>query len=142
MPDAKFIKNTAVAVARQSNERSSSSYSLMPVPFAVTLAVCPVSIVFRVFGFYFVFLYPISPFLSFRGHKVSSSPSSPTTVLALHFYREKTSAFFSFVDSHRTAMILIEIEIVIQAGATRKQILKIIIIIISIQSGAAVTGQS
>ena len=36
-----------------------------------------------------------------RGHKVGSSPSSPTTVLVLHFYREKISALSSLVDVRR-----------------------------------------
>ena len=36
-----------------------------------------------------------------RGHIAGSSPPLPTTVRALHFFREKTSALSSLVDSRR-----------------------------------------
>ena len=39
-----------------------------------------------------------------RGHIAGSSPPLPTTVRALHFYREKISAFASLVDSRRIVL--------------------------------------
>ena len=39
-----------------------------------------------------------------RGHIVGSSPHLPTTVRALHFYREKISAVSSLVDSRRIVL--------------------------------------
>ena len=37
-----------------------------------------------------------------RGHTADSPPPLPTSVRALYFYREKTSALSSLVDSRRT----------------------------------------
>ena len=39
-----------------------------------------------------------------RGHIAGSSPPLPTTVRALHFYREKISALSSLVDSRRIVL--------------------------------------
>ena len=39
-----------------------------------------------------------------RGHIAGSSPPIPTTVRALHFYRDNTSALSSRVDSHRIVL--------------------------------------
>ena len=62
--------------------------------------------------FFVVFFHPISflrPFLflsllvvtQIRGHIAGSSPPLPTTVRALHFYREKISALSALLDSSR-----------------------------------------
>ena len=63
--------------------------------------------------FFFLSFFPFhllsSPFYSLsllvvaqiRGHITGSSPPLPTTVRALHFYREKISALSSLVDSRR-----------------------------------------
>ena len=40
-----------------------------------------------------------------RGHIAGSSPPLPTTVRALHFYRDKISALSSLVDLRRTAVL-------------------------------------
>ena len=40
-----------------------------------------------------------------RGHIAGSSPPLPTTVRALHFYREKISALSSLVDSRRIVLL-------------------------------------
>ena len=40
-----------------------------------------------------------------RGHMAGSSPPLPTTVRALHFYREKISALSSLVESRRIVLI-------------------------------------
>ena len=63
------------------------------------------------FFFFFFFLSHLlfSPFYSLsllvvtqiRGHIAGSSPPLPTTVRALHFYREKILALSSLVDSRR-----------------------------------------
>ena len=42
-----------------------------------------------------------------RGHTTGASPPLPTTVRALHFYRDKISAFSSLVDSRRIHTFLI-----------------------------------
>ena len=39
-----------------------------------------------------------------RGHIAGSSPRLPSTVRALHFYREKISALSSLVDSRRVVL--------------------------------------
>ena len=39
-----------------------------------------------------------------RGHLAGSSPPLPTTVRALHLYREKTSSLSSLVDLRRTVL--------------------------------------
>ena len=66
--------------------------------------------------FSFLFFFPShllsSPFFSLsllvvtqiRGHIAGSSPPLPTTVRALHFYREKISALSSLVDSRRIVL--------------------------------------
>ena len=41
-----------------------------------------------------------------RGHIAGSSPPLPTTVRALHFYREKISALSSLVDSRRIVPLI------------------------------------
>ena len=64
--------------------------------------------------FFFPFLFLSIPFIIFallslsflvvtqiRGHIAGSSPPLPTTVRALHFYREKISALSSLVDLRR-----------------------------------------
>ena len=43
-----------------------------------------------------------------RGHIAGSSPPLPTTVRALHFYREEISALPSLVDSRRLDSILVK----------------------------------
>ena len=45
---------------------------------------------------YFLFFYP--SFSQIRGHIAGSSPPLPSTVRALHFFREKILALSSLVD--------------------------------------------
>ena len=61
--------------------------------------------------FFFLLFFPShllsSPFLvvtQIRGHIAGSSPPLPTTVRALHFYRENISALSSLVDSRRIVL--------------------------------------
>ena len=70
---------------------------------------------YRFFSIFFLF-FPShllsSPFYSLsllvatqiRGHIAGSSPPLPTTVRALHFFREKISALSSLVDSRRIVL--------------------------------------
>ena len=61
------------------------------------------------FSFFFHPIYCLRPSFSLsilvvtqiRGHVAGSSPPLPTTVRALHFYRENISALSSLVDSRR-----------------------------------------
>ena len=64
---------------------------------------------------FFLFLFFPIPFIvlliflslvvaQFRGHIAGPSPRLPTTVRALHFYREKISAIFSIVGSRRIVL--------------------------------------
>ena len=67
----------------------------------------------RSFSFFFFSSHSLSsPFhylsllvaTQIRGHIAGSSPLLPTTVRALHFYREKISALSSLVDSRRIVL--------------------------------------
>ena len=57
---------------------------------------------------YSPFVFSLPPINSritqIRGHIAGSSPPHPTTVRALHFYREKILALSSLVDSRRTVL--------------------------------------
>ena len=65
----------------------------------------------RVFLFFFHPIYYLPPSIlsllvvtQIRGHIAGSSPFLPTTVRALHFYREKLSALSSLVDSRQIVL--------------------------------------
>ena len=85
--------------------KASSSHSTAPLPSAAPVP--------RFFLFVFFPSHLLSlPFCSLsllvatqiRGHIAGSSPPLPTTVRALHFYREKISAISSLVDSRRIVL--------------------------------------
>ena len=59
-----------------------------------------------------------------RGHIAGSSPLLPTTVRALHFYREKISALSSLVNSRR----------IVPSHARRSQQLILFILFLQVQS--------
>ena len=54
---------------------------------------------------FFALLFSLLVVTQIRGHIAGSSPPLPTTVRALHFYREKISALSSLVDSRRIVTI-------------------------------------
>ena len=99
---------------------SPSRFSEMHLEFLHTCSVSPVypltsGVCACVCGFCFVFSHPIYYFrpsfslsllvvTQIRGHIAGSSPPLPTTVRALHFYRDSISAFSSLVDSRRIVL--------------------------------------
>ena len=103
------------------------NYTRMPGTYEAYIVVCdhilePTALSFKGrttwSSFLFYFFHPIyecyprpsfsvSPLVvtQIRGHIAGSSRPLPTTVRALHFYREKISAVSSLVDSRRIVLI-------------------------------------
>ena len=59
----------------------------------------------RVGEFFALFFLSLLVVTQIRDHMAGSSPPLPTTVRALHFYREKISALSSLVESRRLVLI-------------------------------------